>query len=262
MIEMSNFPGQILANWLWLAAGIAVIVFVGWAILYRMTYAVRSQILGITVWHGRTETNLVALTFDDGPAPETNDLLDVLRTNEVKAVFFLIGRQVEKYPEIVRRIVAEGHEIGNHSYSHPIYLFCSRRRTKRELFFTQKTIERVTGKSPTVARPPCGVRSLAYFAATKKLGLNTIQWSDTGFDWKKISAEQIATNVLKTVQAGSIILLHDGDSAGKHNRYHTIAAIPLILQGLKKKNLHVAPLARLLSNKKVEVFANGEKAFD
>ena len=218
-----------------------------WAVIYYAAYAVRSQVWGETVWRGKTNLRAVALTFDDGPTLETLDLLDILRRENVKATFFLIGWQVEKYPEIARRIVAENHEIGNHSYSHPIYLFASPAQTRLELRKTQEIIKQITGITPRFARPPCGVRTPAYFAATRNLGLQTIQWSEAGFDWKDLSAEQIAQNVLKQTQSGSIILLHDGDSAGIRERRPTVAAVPLILQGLKAQGLHIEPLDRLLS---------------
>ena len=216
-----------------------------WGVVYYLTYAVRSQVLGKTVWCGNGNNNSVALTFDDGPSPDTLKILDALRTANVKATFFLIGENVEIYPAITEKIVKMGHEVGNHSYSHPIFLFSTPNKTRRELEKSQKIIKKVTGIEPKFARPPCGVRSGAYFAVTQELGLQTIQWSDTGFDWKKISAKQIAQNVLKTVQSDSIILLHDGDSAGKSGRQTTAEAIPIILDGLREKGLRVVPLAEI-----------------
>ena len=229
--------------------GIFSVIFltVVWACIYYVFYAVRSQVLGKTVWCGNGNSNCVALTFDDGPATDTLEILDFLKSENIKATFFLIGREVEKHPEIVKRIVAEGHEIGNHSYSHPIYLFCTPTRTRRELEKTQEIIKNTVGFAPKLVRPPCGVRTAAYFATTKDLGLRTIQWSDAGFDWQKISAAQIAAKVLNTVERDSIILLHDGDGALKDNRRETVKSLPLIVRGLRAKNLRIAPLAELLS---------------
>lgn len=243
---MSEFIKQNLDLLALLAAALAVCSGAVWAALYYAAYAVRSQVLGKTFWCGSgTQKNSVALTFDDGPSPDTLEILDALRRENIKATFFLIGERVGKYPEIARRIADEGHEIGNHSFSHPIFLFCAPGRTRRELEMTQEIIKRATGIEPKTARPPCGVRSFAYFAAAKELGLRTILWSDAGFDWKKISARRIAENVLKTVQSDSIVLLHDGDSAGKNSRRATVEALPLILRGLGEKGLRVAPLSAL-----------------
>ncbi len=243
---MSEFFKQNFDALALLIAAITICLSALWAIVYYAAYAVRSQVLGRTFWCGTgSERNLVALTFDDGPSPDTSDILDCLCRENVKATFFLIGREVEKYPEIARRIADEGHEIGNHSYSHPIFLFRTPSRTHRELEMTQEIIKRTIGVEPKVARPPCGVRSPAYFAAATKLGLQTIQWSDTGYDWKKISARRIADNVLENVQSDSIVLLHDGDSAGKNNRRATTKALPLVLRGLREKGLRVAPLGEV-----------------
>lgn len=233
---------------LMIAGTIVLLVLGAWGAVYFLTYAVRSQILGETVWCGSLNDNSVALTFDDGPSPDTLKILDLLRSANIKATFFLIGENVEKYPEIARRIAEEGHEIGNHSFSHPIFLFCTSDKTRRELKKTQEVIRKITGITPLNARPPCGVRSKAYFATAQELGLRTIQWSDVGFDWKKISSERIARNILETVQSDSIILLHDGDSAGKRTRRATVEVVPLILEGLQSKGLRVVPLRQLIND--------------
>lgn len=226
---------------------IAALSFVIWRVIYYMTYDVRSQVFGVTDWMGRADTNAVALTFDDGPSDDTEAALDVLKSYGVKATFFMVGREVEKRPGVARRIVAEGHEVGNHSYTHPIYLFCTPRRTGEELRCTQDVIANVTGIRPTSSRPPCGVRTPSYFKATRELGLRTIQWTVAGGDWQKKSAAEIAHLVLKDTKAGSIILLHDGDSRLKRDRKPTVAALPLIIEGLKLRGLRVAPLAEILS---------------
>lgn len=228
-------------------AGAALAVGAGaWAALYYAAYAVRSQLLGETVWRGDTSSPAVALTFDDGPSQETSAVLDLLDARNLKATFFMIGRAVERHPEVARRVAAEGHEIGNHSYSHPIYLFRTAAETARQLERAQEVIGRVTGVCPRFARPPCGVRTRAYFGAARRLALRTVQWDVTGFDWKRTSAREIADAVLKEVRAGSIILLHDGDSTNKRDRQQTIEALPRLLNGLDARGLRVAPLAEVL----------------
>lgn len=217
---------------------------------YYATYAVRSQWLGATDWRGREDTSSVALTFDDGPSSDTDLILNVLGEQGVRATFFMVGRQVERHPQAARRVVAEGHEIGNHSYSHPIYLYHGARETRRQMRRAQEVIAKITGVEPKVARPPCGVRTPAYFAAARELNLRTVQWSVAGFDWKRIGASEIAHNVLKEARAGSIILLHDGDSELKRGRIETVMALPLIIKGLRKRGLSVAPLAQLLDDRR------------
>ncbi|HKC63487.1 MAG TPA: polysaccharide deacetylase family protein [Pyrinomonadaceae bacterium] len=213
---------------------------------YYATCAVRSQWLGEAVWHGRRDTSSVALTFDDGPADDTDALLDMLCEQNLKATFFMVGRQVERHPQLARRVVAGGHEVGNHSFSHPVYLYRSARETLDQLSRAQEVINQTTGVEPKLSRPPCGVRTPAYFAAARALKLRTVQWSDAGFDWKGIGASAIARNVLRRVRAGSIILLHDGDSRLKRDRRQTILSLPLIIEGLKMRGLKVAPLSELL----------------
>jgi 2,3-diketo-5-methylthio-1-phosphopentane phosphatase len=226
----------------------------GAAGVYYATAAVRSQWLGPTDWRGRTDTASVALTFDDGPSADTERILEVLRAYHLKATFFMLGRQVELFPETARRVVAGGHEIGNHSYSHPIYLFRSAVATRLQLERAQAIIAEVTGTQPGLARPPCGVRTPAYFAAAAKLGLRTVQWDVAGFDWKERTSAEIADSVLQDATAGSIILLHDADSARKRDRRATVAALPTIIEGLKARGLNIVPLAQLLEPKKVRRF--------
>ncbi len=219
------------------------------ASIYYATYAVRSQWLGPTVWRGRADTASVALTFDDGPAPDTERILDLLDGYGLRATFFMIGRQVERFPQTARRAADSGHEIGNHSYSHPIYLYRSGRETRRQLERTQQIIADVTGVEARFARPPCGVRTPAYFRAARSLGLQTVQWTVAGFDWKTSNPEQITRDVLRQARAGSIILLHDGDSENRRDRSATVAALPLIVQGLKEKGLQITPVSQLLDDK-------------
>ena len=225
-------------------------VAVGTAGAYYATYAVRSQWLGPTLWRGRTDTNSVCLTFDDGPAVNTEGVLGVLKEHGLRATFFMVGRQVERYPETARRVIRDGHEIGNHSYSHPIYLYHGPRRTRRELERAQQVIADLTGVRPRLARPPCGVRSPAYFRATRELGLQTVQWTTAGLDWKKRTSSQIALDVVRQAKSGSIILLHDGDSENLNDRSATVAALPLIIDGLQTKGFSIVPLSALIDESK------------
>lgn len=230
----------------------AAAVAAGASCAYYATYAVRSQWLGATHWHGRRDIGAVALTFDDGPSEDTARVLDVLDRFNLRAAFFMIGRHVERLPRVARMVAERGHEIGNHSYSHPIYLYRTGSETRRQLERAQAVIEDVTGVRPRLARPPCGVRTPAYFAATRKLGLRTVQWDVAGFDWTRRRAPEIARVVLDGARAGSIVLLHDGDSDGKRDRRETVAALPLVIEGLRERGLGVAPLSELLTRESRE----------
>ena len=238
----------------WPLVGIALMLLAV-AGVYYATCAVRSQWLGPTTWRGRIETGAVALTFDDGPSADTERILDILDEHKLRVTFFMIGRHVERLPQTARRGAAAGHEIGNHSYSHPIFLYRGSNETRRQMERAQAVITGATGVRPTVARPPCGVRTPGYFAATKALGLRTVQWDVAGFDWKQRTAKQIAHDVLIRARAGSIILLHDGDSEGKRDRSETVLALPLIIEGLRARGLRIVPLMQLLGEEEVKLAA-------
>ena len=231
-----------------LAVGVSAVTGIGVGCVHYAAYAVRSQWLGTTDWRGPASTGSIALTFDDGPTDDTERILDRLAAGDVRAAFFMVGRQVERHPAIARRVVAEGHEVGNHSYSHPAYLYRSARETRRELERTQEVIAATAGVRPYWARPPYGVRSRAYFAAARDLGLRTVQWTVSGYDWKPRPAERIALDVIRNLSAGSIVLLHDGDSEGKRDRRATVAAVPRIIAAAHARQLTISPLARLLDD--------------
>jgi peptidoglycan/xylan/chitin deacetylase (PgdA/CDA1 family) len=235
--------------------GGASLLAIGAVGIYYATYAVRSQWLGRTDWHGRRDRGAVALTFDDGPSRDTERILDILAEHDLRATFFMIGSHVEDFPQTAQRVVACGHEIGNHSYSHPIYLYRSLGETRRQLERAQAVIAEMTGVHPKLARPPCGVRTPAYFREARRLGLRTVQWDVAGFDWKRRSSEEVARDVLKGARPGSIILLHDGDSEGKRDRHATVAALPLIIEGLHEKGLRIVPLGELLEESEVKLAA-------
>jgi peptidoglycan/xylan/chitin deacetylase (PgdA/CDA1 family) len=229
----------------WVIGGAAIAGAAGAAAFYA-TVGVRAQWLGRTDWIGRTDTNGVALTFDDGPGPDTDAILDTLGERHLRAAFFAVGQQIERYPSIARRIVADGHEIGNHSLSHPNFLSQSSAETREQLTRTQRIIEDVTGVTASLARPPYGVKTRSYFAAARALGLRVVQWSVAGFDWRPLTAQRVASHVLRGARPGAIVLLHDADSEGKRDRRATMASIPIIAEGVHARGLSVQPLGRLL----------------
>lgn len=235
-----------------LALGATAVAGVAGLCVYYATCGVRSQWLGPTDWRGPEDSGAVALTFDDGPTDDTERILDTLAVREVRAAFFMVGRQVERHPRIARRIVAEGHEVGNHSYSHPIYLYRSAGATRRELERTQEVIAATTGVRPIWSRPPYGIRTRAYFKVARELGLRTVQWTVAGYDWKPRRAAEITRDVVGGLSSGSIVLLHDGDSAEKRDRRETAAAVPAIIDAAKARGLAIGSLARLLDTRSTQ----------
>jgi peptidoglycan/xylan/chitin deacetylase (PgdA/CDA1 family) len=160
--------------------------------------------------HGARDVARVALTFDDGPDPDkTPRLLDTLAELDVRATFFVCGERVAAHPELARRIVDEGHEIGNHTFHHP-YLPVHRSRTiARELADTDREIIAATGESPRIARPPYGGRSPWNVRALRRADKRIVLWDVNSFDWRGGPPAEIAERVLERARAGSIVLFHD-----------------------------------------------------
>lgn len=160
--------------------------------------------------HGAPEGNEIALTFDDGPDPElTPRVLEALARHQARACFFVIGRQVEQNPDLTRRIVAEGHLIANHSYSHPWCVnFFTSARLEAEIRECQAAIRRATGLTPAFYRPPMGQTSPSLARALERTGLTAVGWSARGFD-TRWSAPRARRRILAQVSAGGVVLLHD-----------------------------------------------------
>jgi peptidoglycan/xylan/chitin deacetylase (PgdA/CDA1 family) len=218
--------------------------------LYVCTWVPTLQLFGPAILRGPADANRIALTFDDGPSSiYTKQILDILRSYGVKATFFVCGQNVERCPEILRRVQAEGHTIGNHSYSHPYPFFRSRAFFAREIDLTQEAIERVTRERPRFFRPPFGMRWLGLYSVLNQRGLRLVSWSDVGYDWS-LKTEGIVRKTLKTLGPGSIILLHDGREAcppERVDRSATVKALPAILDGAVKAGFTFVSLEELLS---------------
>lgn len=159
----------------------------------------------------------LALTFDDGPNPAwTPKLLDLLADHDVQATFFLLGGFVKQVPELARRIVADGHLIGNHSWSHPALSSTPAARIREELVRTSAIVEQITGTKVEYFRPPFGARRPAVFRIARELGLTPVLWNAMTSDWSEPSAERVATRLAAKIdlltQRGHAVnlVLHDG----------------------------------------------------
>lgn len=184
----------------------------------------------------------MALTFDDGPnAKWTPRLLDVLATYDVRATFFSLGIHAEAEPGLMRRMVAEGHVIGNHSWDHPNLAQCSAQRIREELTRASQTLEQITGAPVKFFRPPFGARRPAVFRIARGLGLKPVLWNAMTSDWSDPSAQQIAARLSQMIDGqrrrGNAvnIVLHDG---GHNNpgafREPSVTAAEIVIQRYKQ----------------------------
>ena len=204
-----------------------------------------------TLYHqGAGSENQVAITFDDGPDPEwTPRVLDILKAANVKAAFFLVGVNAEHYPNLVRRIVNEGHEIGNHTYYHPNLGLCWPEHIRLELNATQLLIESITGRATTLFRPPYAADSspsqlseLIPLQIAQDLDYLVVLENIDPQDWAKPGADIILQRVKQQRHDGNIILLHDAGG----DRSQTVEALPKILDWLHTRGDSVVPLSTLL----------------
>jgi peptidoglycan-N-acetylglucosamine deacetylase len=210
-----------------------------------------SQFFGPALVRGPSRGSRIALTFDDGPAlPYTEQVLDILRERKVPATFFVCGKNVQRTPDILRRIVREGHAIGNHTYSHPFIYFRSRKKIANEIDQTQEVIWQVVGFHPTLFRPPYGARWFGLMPVLRERGMHLVQWSDAGYDWKLGNAA-IVQATLKGLRPGAVILLHDGQETNAPtlaNRAETVRALPAIIDGALRLGFTFVPLQEFLVN--------------
>ncbi|HIV32813.1 MAG TPA: polysaccharide deacetylase family protein [Candidatus Alistipes excrementigallinarum] len=182
----------------------------------------------------------VALTFDDGPdLQRTPAVLDLLARQGVRATFFVVGARAEAHPELVRRMVAEGHVVGNHSYTHSWrFPLRSLGRTMEELRRTGEVLHRITGRQPRLFRPPFGVTNPTIARAVRRLGLDPVGWSIRSLDTMGQSPERVAARILRRLHPGAVILLHDRCAGSER-------LVGLLVEGLRSRGLEPVTLPEL-----------------
>lgn len=211
-------------------------------------FGARTDIYGagnsdIVFYKSREPTKKIALTFDDGPHPRyTERILQILERYDVKATFFAIGVNIQNYPEPLRKIAAAGHEIGNHSYSHAVDKSMSESDILEEMQKCDSLIYDITGQKPSAYRPPCGIYGESLLSAAEKRGYSVILWSVDTLDWKNTPPKQIASGVLRDIDGGEIILMHDYTS-GKNT---TCEALELIIPMLLEKGYQFVKISELV----------------
>ena len=223
-----------------LAAGVAG-AGAAWAVRGRS-----SAVFAPSRWRGDRRRNSIALTFDDGPSAATPQLLELLSRYGVRATFFAVGCNVERHPAVAREIVAAGHDIENHSYSHPLFAGKRPSFVEEEFARAQRAISGATGRVPRWLRAPYGVRWFGFREAQRQLGLGAVMWSVIGLDWK-LPAPAIAHKVLARTGKGDIICLHDGRGTLENPDIgSTIEAVRRILPALLDAGYHFETISEIL----------------
>jgi peptidoglycan/xylan/chitin deacetylase (PgdA/CDA1 family) len=191
------------------------------------------------LWRGPVDARGVALTFDDGPSPETTPkVLDLLDEAGVKATFFVIGRKVKLYPELVRDIVARGHAVGVHGYDHDrLFSLRTPESIRLDLARAIEVITAASGEAPTLFRPPIGHTSPRIAGALEAFDFTVVGWSVRGLDGLSgARADRVAARIVPHLKDGAIVLLHDA-SENEDFTPASVAALPKILAAMARKNL-------------------------
>ncbi len=185
----------------------------------------------------------IALTFDDGPHPKyTEKILDILAQYEIKATFFVVGQNVEYYSETAKRAVREGHEIGNHTYSHPHIRGLDSSSVAAEVRHCEETVERVLGCKTTLFRPPEGVIDDAVKSMAGESEYDLILWRIDTRDWAGTSTRDICANISNNIRAGDIILMHDYITKS----CHTVDALEQIIPTLLERGYKFVTVSELI----------------
>lgn len=225
-----------------------VIAGAGFFTLYETIEAPGTQVFGRTIVHG--SGHVVALTFDDGPnARTTPHLLDMLERDRVHATFFVVGRAVLRHPEIVRRMVQDGDEIGNHTQTHAhLNFLLTGRQIGSEIDAAQSAIATVTGHRARYLRPPFGARDYAAIDAARRRGLQVVMWTAMlGDEPAAAGSADLAGQLMSQVHDGAIIVMHDGDQgrADSGGRTYECAAASIVIARLKAEGYRFVTISQL-----------------
>jgi peptidoglycan-N-acetylglucosamine deacetylase len=219
-------------------------------------YSIPARFLGATIEEAKLSQGqkVIALTFDDGPWPEnTVKVLDILKQNNIKGTFFVIGQNLKNYPDYAKRIVAEGHVIGNHTWHH-WYHFMNPQTAAYEVDQTSELIYKTTGVRTNLFRPPGGIMHNGVVAHARAKKYSTIMWSADSIDYSRPAVPRLLSNVLKESRPGGIVLMHDGGG----DRSHTITALPQLIDHFRKEGYRFVTVPELLDmqEKDLKLIAN------
>ena len=191
----------------------------------------------------QNEPSKIALTFDDGPHPRyTREILDILDEYGIKATFFFVGENVQYYPEAAREVAERGHEIGNHTYTHPSAVKTGEQALRDELRACEQAVQRVTGQTPKLFRPPQGSWNTRVYEIARERSYSVILWDVDTQDWAATPADKISSYVIESTKGGNIILMHDYH--GKH--CDTARALRLFLPVLLERGFEFVTVSELI----------------
>lgn len=230
-----------------LAAVLAVVVCVRGVQAVQVSASKRL----VPIYNVKTDEKKVAISFDAAWGnEETQTLIDILKEYNVKTTFFVVGAWVDKYPESVKALAAAGHEVCNHSDTHPHMPKLSQADMQKQIVSCNEKIKSVTGVSPLLFRPPYGDYSNAVVKTVGDLGMYPIQWDVDSLDWKDPTPQQIIDRVTSKVKPGSIVLFHNGAK-------NTPAALPTVLKTLQSQGYSIVPVSQLIFRDNYTIDAAG-----
>ena len=207
----------------------------------------------LPVYNVDTEEKVLSVSFDAAwGRANTEGILDILDQYGVKANFFLVGFWAEKYPELVAELQARGHEVGNHSATHPHMSKLSDAQIREELKRCSDLVQSVTGKPTTLFRPPYGEYNDEVVRISREEGYECIQWNVDSLDWKNYGVEDVIRKATRNVQKGDIVLFHN-------DAKYTLAALPTILQAYRDKGLKVIPVGEMLLDGETTIDVQGKQ---
>jgi peptidoglycan-N-acetylglucosamine deacetylase len=209
-----------------------------------VTYELPSRFKGVTIADAKLNPSqkVIALTFDDGPWPKFSDqVMDILKQNNIKGTFFVVGRNVKSFPDITKRILAEGHIIANHTWHH-WYHYMNPQVAAAEIDNTAEEVYKVTGVRTNLFRPPGGIMTNGVANYAKNQQYAVVMWSSDSMDYSRPPVPRLISNVMREAKPGGIVLMHDGGG----DRTRTVQALPQIIENFRKQGYRFVTVPELL----------------
>lgn len=230
-----------------------ILFFLTITIVSDFTMTVTSMNRKLPIYSVETNEKKIAISFDAAwGADSTSKIMDILDQYQIKTTFFLVGFWVDKYPDKVKEISERGHEIGNHSSTHPHMTQLSEAQIKQELKKTGDKIKAIAGKQPELFRAPFGDYNNTLVQTAEDIGYYTIQWDVDSLDWKQIGSKQIVDRVVRNVKNGSIVLFHN-------NSEYVLEYLPLILEKLTAEGYEIVPVGELILRDQYDIDHTGKQ---